>query len=146
MRIWTFCMAIFWNYRAEEQQLKENLQQALISNTTKCTEKLLVLLCVGHSKMAFLSQLCWAICGMTSNYLCTTFQSKDGHNAQLRQANERQLMPVLTLSKALLMWKASFTRIPTHLQQERNHPLSSQAEILLCYWLYYIPSDKSCWH
>lgn len=76
--------------------------------------------------MGLLSQLCWAICGMTGNYSCTTFQSKDGHNMQLRQANERQLMPELTLSKALLMWKASFTRIPTNLQQEKNHPQAAR--------------------
>jgi len=59
---------------------------------------------------------------MTGNYLRTTFRSKDGHNIQLSQANERQLKPALILSKALPTWKASFTRIPTNLQQQRNRP------------------------
>lgn len=86
------------------------------------TEKPLVLLRTAHSKLALQSQLCWAICRMTGNYLHTTFRSKDGHNIQLSQANKRQLKPALILSNALPMWKASITRIPTNLQQQRNHP------------------------
>lgn len=117
-----FWYGIFWNHRAKERQYYEKLQQKVISNPTKCTEKLLILLCTTHSKLALQSQPCWAICRMTGNYLHTTFRSKDGHNTQLTQANERQLKPALILSKALPKWKASFTRIPTNLQQQKNHP------------------------
>lgn len=126
MRIWTSCMVAFWNYRAEEWQHNEKLQQKAISNTNKCIEKLLVLLCTAHSKLALQSQLCWAICRMTGNYLRITLRSKDGHNIQLRQANERQLKPELILSKALPMWKASFVRLATNLQQQSNHPWTAR--------------------
>lgn len=63
-----------------------------------------------------------AICRMTGNYLRTSFRSKDGHNIQLRLENERQLKPVQIHSKAFPMRKATFTRIPTNLQQRWNHP------------------------
>lgn len=83
-----------WSQRMTAQG---KTQQQVISNTIICMEKVLVLLCTASSKLALQSQLCWAICRMTHNYLRTTFRSKDKHNIQLGQANKRQLKPALIL-------------------------------------------------